>query len=42
MAGFRRTLAGQYDVVKLSDEMSATAVEIAREATAAPPKGRRK
>ncbi|CAN7493188.1 hypothetical protein [Arthrobacter sp. LjRoot14] len=41
-----RTLMGLYDVVKLSDEMSATAVELARKATGAlppgqPPKGKR-
>jgi hypothetical protein len=35
-----RTLMGLYDVVKLSDEMSATAVELARKATGAPPKGK--
>ncbi|MDQ0078977.1 hypothetical protein [Arthrobacter oryzae] len=42
-----RALGGLYDVVKLSDEMSATAVGLARKATGAPPqakppKGRRK
>jgi hypothetical protein len=35
-----RALGGMYDVVKLSDEMSATAVEIAREATKALPQGK--
>lgn len=28
-----RTMGGMYDVLKLSDEMSATAVELARKAT---------
>ncbi|WP_043429974.1 hypothetical protein [Arthrobacter sp. FB24] len=35
-----RTLMGLYDVVKLSDEMSGTAVELARKATGAPPKSK--